>query len=323
MSHHQPPPQPGPYGGGAPHPYGQGGAAGQPGYGYPPQPGPGQVPSQQGYGYPGQGQPGPYGGPPQQPGPYGQPPQPGPYGQQQGPYGQQPGPYGQQPYPMPPVPPPGGGSGKKVGIIIGAAAAIGAVGLGIFFLAGGASAEDGPHKLTTPATVATDFDRQGNGRDDSSIGSGDADDLKEIPGVTDAHPVQAEYATASKKQMLLTGLWGKIEDPEQVVDAMFVVLTKSADEDGEAEPVGSPEEVEPEGIDGAVMKCQNFRFTNNDSSAPVKSATLPMCIWGDSSTVGGVMLMDPLAAIAGKADIGEAAETTAKVRSDARVPLKN
>ncbi|MEU6080816.1 hypothetical protein [Streptomyces sp. NPDC047108] len=317
MSHHQPPPQSGPYGGGAPNPYGQGGAAGQPGYGYPPQPGQGQVPPQQGYGYPGQGQPGPY-GQPQQPGPYGQPPQPGPYGQQ-------PGPYGQQPYaPMPPVPPQGGGNGKKIGIVVGAAVAVAAVGLGIFFVAGGGDAEDdGPHKLTTPATVAAEYKRQGSGKDGSGIGPSDADDLKEIPGIVDAHPVQAEYATDSRKQMLLTGLWGKVENPEQVVDAMFVVLTKSADEDGEAQPIGSPEQVEPEGLGSAVMKCQKFKITNDDPSARVKSATLPMCIWGDSSTVGGAFLMDPLAAIAGNADIGEAAETTAKVRNDARVPLKN
>ncbi|MEV6318298.1 hypothetical protein [Streptomyces sp. NPDC051776] len=308
---HQPPPRPGPHGGGTPHPYAQGGTAGQPGYGYPSQPGPGQAPPQQVHGYPGQALPGPYGGGPQQPAPY----------------GGQPGPYGQQPYGMmPPPPPQGGGNGKKAGIIIGAAVAVAAVGLGIFFLAEGGSGtggDDGPHKLTTPATVATEYERKGDGLHGPGIGPRSGEDLAELPGISDAHPVQAEYVTDSKKQMLLTGVWGEIDDPEQVVDAMFVVLTKSAEDGGEAEPVGSPEEVEPEGLGGAVMKCQRFRLTSDDPSAVVKSATIPMCIWGDSSTVAGVVLMDPLAAIAGKADLDEAADTTAKVRGNARVPLKN
>jgi hypothetical protein len=313
MSYHQPPPQPGPYGGGAPNPYAQGGAAGQPGYGSP-QAGPGQVPPQQGYGYPGQGQgqPGPYGGQPQQPGPYGQ--QPGPYGQP----GQQP-PYGQ----MPPMPPQGGSS-RKTGIIVGAAVAVVAVGAGAYFLLSGkgSAADDGPHKLTTPATVAKEYKRQGPGKDDSSMSSSDKEELKRMPGVSDPHPVQAEYASGSKKSMLFTGLWGKIENPEQVVDAMFVVLTKSAGDEGDTEPVGSPETVEREDLGSAVMKCQKFKVTNDDPNAPVKSAEIPVCIWGDSSTVGGVLIVDPVAAISGKADIGAAAETTAEVRNDARVEIK-
>jgi hypothetical protein len=306
MSYNQPPPQPDPYGG-APGPYGQGGAAGQPGYGYPSQ-GPGQVPPQPGYGYPGQpGQPGQG-----QPGPYGQQPPPGPYGQP----GQQP-PYGQMP--MPPQ-----GGKNKTGIIVGAVVAVAAIGAGVFYALGSGSAEDdGPHKLTTPATVASEFKRQGPGRDDSSMSSGDKEELKQIPGVSDPHPVQAEYATASKKQMLLTGLWGKVESPEQVVDAMFVVLSKAASEKGgNVEPVGSPEDFEPEGLGSAVMKCQKFKITNDDPSAPVKTAELPVCIWGDSSTVGGVMTIDPLATIAGKADLNAASETAAKVRGDARVEIK-
>ncbi|MGP4000398.1 hypothetical protein [Streptomyces sp. 8N706] len=305
MSYNQPPPQPGPYGGGQPNPYGQGGAAGRPGYGYPPQ---GQVPPQPGYGYPGQGQ---------QPGPYGQPQQPGGYGQ--------PGPYGQQaPYGQMPMPPQGGGN-KRIGIVIGAVVAVAALVGGVFYVAGAGGAEDdGPHKLTTPATVATEFERQGPGKDDSSMSSGEKEELTEIPGVSDPHPVQAEYSTSSKKQMLLTGVWGGIESPEQVVDAMFVVLTKSAseDEDGTVEPVGSPEEMEPDGLGSAVMKCQKFKIINDEPGAPVKSAEIPVCIWGDSSTVGGVMTVDPVAAIAGNADLDGAAETAAKVRNDARVEIK-
>ncbi|WP_030547246.1 hypothetical protein [Streptomyces albus] len=315
MSHHQPPPQPGGYGGGAPGPYGPGGAAGAPGPGFPPQ-APGQVPPQ-GYGYPQQGG--------AQPGPYGQPPQPGPYGGAPGPYGPQPGgpqpPYGQpQPYGQVPPPPPGGGKGKRTGLIVGAAVAVAAIAGTLVFLTGG-SDDDGPHKLTTPQTVAGEFERKGEGKDDSGFSGKDRESLDQLPGVKDPHPVQAEYATASKKQMLLTGVWGTVDNPEQVIDAMFTVLRTMAEDEGTVEVLGSPEEAEPDGLGSAVMKCQKFKTTNDDPNAPVKEAELPVCIWADSSTVGGVMVIDPLAVLAGKADLDAVAETAAKVRGDARVKL--
>ncbi|MCC5035027.1 hypothetical protein DMH02_017855 [Streptomyces sp. WAC 00631] len=315
MSHHQPPPQPGRYGGGTPGPYGPGGAAGAPGPGHPPQ-APGQVPPQ-GYGYPQQGGP--------QPGPYGQPPQPGPYGGAPGPYGQQPGgpqpPYGQpQPYGQVPPPPPGGGRGKRTGLVIGAAVAVAAIVAGVVFFTGG-SGDDGPHKLTTPQTVAGEYERKGEGRNDSGVSGKDRESLDQLPGVKDPRPVQAEYATASKKQMLFTGVWGTVDNPEQVIDAMFTVLRTMAEDEGTVEVLGSPEEAEPDGLGSAVMKCQKFKTTNDDPNAPVKEAELPVCIWADSSTVGGVMVIDPLAVLAGKADLGAVAETAAKVRADARVKL--
>ncbi|MBQ0983418.1 hypothetical protein KBZ10_02470 [Streptomyces sp. F63] len=314
MSHHQPPPQPGPYGGGAPGPYGRGGAAGAPGPGWSPQ-APGQVPPQ-GYGYP-------QGGPP--PGPYGQPPQPGPYGGAPGPYGQQPGgpqpPHGRpQPHGRMPPPPPGGGKGRRAGVIVGAAVAVAAIAGTLVFLTGG-SGDDGPHKLTTPQTVAGEFERQGEGKDDSGVSGKDRESLDQLPGVKDPHPVQAEYATASKKQMLLTGVWGTVDNPEQVIDAMFTVLRTMAEDEGTVEVLGSPEEAEPDGLGSAVMKCQKFKTTNEDPNAKVKEAELPVCIWADSSTVGGVMVIDPLAVLAGKADLDAVAETTAEVRADARVEL--
>jgi hypothetical protein len=199
-----------------------------------------------------------------------------------------------------------------------------AVGAGVFFLTGsGSGAEDnGPHKLTTPTTVASEYQRQGAGKDDSTMSSSDKEELQQIPGVADAHPVEAEYATDSKKQMLLTGLWGEVEDPEKVVDAMFVVLQKAAADQGDTEPVGAPQEMEPDGLDSAIMMCQKFKVTNDDPSTPVKSTEIPVCIWGDSSTVGGVMELDPLAAVAGRADLEQTAHTAAEVRRDARVPIK-
>ncbi|NJP99406.1 hypothetical protein [Streptomyces zingiberis] len=326
MSHHQPPPQPGPYGGGAPGPYGAGGAGGAPGYGYP-------------AGTPGQAPPPPpppphHGGA----GPYGQPQQPGPYGGHHGhpghpghqghpgypgqtppPYGQTQQPYGQMP---PPPPPSGAGKGKRIGIVAGVAVAVAAVVTGAVLLTGGAD-DDGPHRLTTPQKVAGEYERKGEGRDDSGLSGKDRDSLAKLPGVRDPHPVQAEYLTTTKKQMLLTGVWGEIDNPEQVIDAMFTVLRTSAQDQGNVEVIGSPEDAEPDGLGSAVMKCQKFKTTNDDPSAPVKTAEIPVCIWSDSSTVGGVMVIDPLAVLAGKADLEAVAEETAKVRGDARVKIED
>ncbi|MEU8354276.1 hypothetical protein, partial [Streptomyces sp. NPDC048845] len=222
------------------------------------------------------------------------------------------------------TPPTGGGSGRgrTVGIVVGAVVAVAAVvGGAVLFTGGGPAEDDGPHKLTTPQKVAEEFDRQGAGKDDSDLPAGEKDSLQALPGVTDPHPVQAEYQTASKKQMLLTGVWGEVENPEQVIDAMFVVIQKSAEEQGDVEVLGSPESVEPDGLGSAVMKCQKFKTTVDDPDVPIDHAELPVCIWADSSTVGGVMVMDPVALIAGKADVEGVAETAAEVRADARVKI--
>ncbi|WP_069811416.1 hypothetical protein [Streptomyces sp. TP-A0874] len=309
MSYNQPPPPPGPYGGDqpTPNPYGQGGAAGQPGYGYPQQPGqPG------GYAYP------------QQPGGYGQPQQPAGYGQPQqaGPYGGQP-PYGA----VPPPPTSGGGNGKTIGIIVGALVLVAAIIGGTAYVLSGDDDEgvfsDGKkYKLTTPKTVASEYELQDTGSDDPG-----SNDLDGVPGVSDPEPVQGEYSSSSKKQLMLMGVWGGVENPGQVVDAMFVVMEKAVgdENDGEmtVEAVGSPQKMEPEGLKGAVMKCQKYKLTPDDpGDAPIDSIEFPACIWGDSSTVGAVVSVDPVAAIAGgEVDLSAAAELAAKVRNDARVEI--
>jgi hypothetical protein len=89
------------------------------------------------------------------------------------------------------------------------------------------------------------------------------------------------------------------------------------------EAVGSPQQVTPAGLDnGAVMKCQAFKITKAaTATAAASSLTVPACAWSDSSTVGFVIVADPLTALAGSTDLGSAAETTAKVRIDARVEI--
>ncbi|WPB93237.1 hypothetical protein [Streptomyces malaysiensis] len=346
--------QPGPYGQQPqqPGPYGQGGAAGQPGYGYPQQPGqPGpygqpQQPGQPGYGQPQQpGQPG-Y-GQPQQPGqppnPYGQAQQP--YGQPQQPYGQQP--YGQQPYGQPgapgPYPPgPGQGGGKKnLAIAIGAVVVVAAVVGG--FLAfkggddGGSSSSGGKvanesrrYKLATPDKVAGEYtkDLSGSG---GGLTASDANDFEKF-GVTNPVTVSAEYKSGegmSAKKLQLNGVWGNVKDPEAVVDGAFAKIAQEAEKDSstssgmKAELVGSPESVTPSGFENAVMKCQNTKFTptgdSSSSGIPSKGFSIPICMWGDHSTVGYVVVSDAAAALSGNSmSLDEAGEITAKVRKDAR-----
>lgn len=313
--------QPGPYGGQQPQqpgPYGQ-----QPGpYGGPPQqPGPPQ--DQPGYGYPQQGgqQPGygypqqaPQGVPPQgQPGPYGHPQQqPGPYGQQQAPYGQVPQ-------------PPQGGGNKKTGIILGAVAVVVALGVGGYFLLGGGGLEDdGPHKLSAPATVLGDYKRIGKEQPPKDVKE-DPDNQLTASGISNAKSVGAMFSTvditdpdldpaqaATSKQLLFSGLFGEISDPEKALDQAFNGMKK--DPDGEIKMVGEAEAVEPEGLEGAVMKCQEVESKDPKSGATVKQA---MCMWADYSTLG---MASPSDATGKGLTVDATAKIAADLRNEVRVP---
>ncbi|KFF96661.1 membrane protein [Streptomyces scabiei] len=295
--------QPGPYGGQPqqPGPYGQQPpqAAPQPGYGYPQQ----APPQQPGYGYPQQA-------------PQGVPPQTPPYGQQQ--------PYGQQPYPTVPQPPVSGGGGKKVGIILGAVAVVAAVAVGAYFVIGGGGggdiADDGPHKLTAPATVIDGQYKKGEGGGSSSGMSDKEIKQTEGWGVQNPKDVSSTYASGegiTAKNLTFAGVYGTIDDPEKVIDAMFASMKaeseKGSGSDGKL--VGSPQEVTPEGFENGIMKCQE-----SEGSEGGKTMTVPLCIWGDHSTVAYVVSFDMAAMAAGKSStIDEAAELAAKLRNDVRV----
>ncbi|MBT2439233.1 hypothetical protein J7E93_03675 [Streptomyces sp. ISL-36] len=321
MSYNQPgpyggqPQQPGPYGqpgqpgpyGQQPGPYGQPPQAPQPGYGYPQQAPQGVPPQQPPYGYP-QQQPGPYGQPPQQP-----------------PYGQAPGPGGYMPHP--PAAPK-----KKTGLIIGGAVvalALIAGGAWYFTAGGGAGssiADDGPHKLTTPETVLTEYKKK-----PGSEGSGEKDSLKDAQqkGVKNATNVSAGYEVKNEANPLGTkiisfsGLYGEVADPEQVVDDVFASIKAEADKDkgkpNEPTLVGSPQAYEPAELDGAVLKCQQAK-SEADAGTSTPAFTMTFCVWADHSTVGFVTPMDMASMATGKAGSPEeAAALTAKLRKEVRV----
>lgn len=337
MSYNQPPP----------NPYGQqpqGGGYGQPqqppqpgGYGQPQPPQqPGGYPPQQpqqpgGYGQPQQPQPG-YGypqQPPQPQQPYGQPPQPG-YGQQP-PYGQVPQQPGYGGYP--PQPPQGGGSGKRTGLIVGVVVALAAIGAGVFFVTKGGDSSgslknDGKkYKLTTPATVATDYKKSdqlggGDGLEDSDLAK-----LKSA-GVANATQVGAGYSTDSSlaggKLLEYDGVYGQVKDPGKVVDRMFSMLKEGNNNGEKVEAQGSPQTAHPAGMKtDAVVKCQTVKESEKDNGQTVTINTT-VCVWADYSTVAYVIPLDAstFTSGAGKAmSISDAADLTAKVRNDVEVEV--
>ncbi|MEE4542008.1 hypothetical protein V2S66_08500 [Streptomyces sp. V4-01] len=344
MSYNQPPPDPygqQPQGGGYGQPQ-QGGGYGQPqppqqgGYGQPqppqqggygqPQPGYGQQQPQPGYGYPQQA-------PPAQ-APYGQAPQQPAYGQQP-PYGQPPQQPGYGGYPQ--QRPQGGGSGKRTGVIIGVVVALVAVGAGVFLLtkgdggSGSALKDDGKkYKLITPDTVAADYKKSDDAMSGSDDGFDDSDVAKmKALGVTGPTKVTAGYMKGSQltgSLLQFSGVYGTVKDPQKVVDGMFTELRAQASQDkssdgSKTELIGGAQTVHPAGADDAVMECQQAKSTDGSSG---KSFPTTICLWADYSTVGYVLPVDLASIVAGggkATSVADAADLTAKVRKDVRVPL--
>ncbi|MFE5885149.1 hypothetical protein [Streptomyces hydrogenans] len=312
MSYNQPgpyggqqPQQPGPYGQ-QPGPYGQ--PQGQPGYGYPQQ-APQGVPPQQPYGYPQQ----------QQPNPYGQQPQ---YGAPQGPGGY---------VPHPPAP-----AKSKTPLIIGAVAVVAAIAVGAYFLIGGGGgasvANDGPHKLVTPETVLTEYKKDAA----SGGGSNDDDLVKDAAkyGVKNPKEVNGSWKVEDKanplagKMLQFGGVYGEIEDPEKTVDAIFANMKAEAeaekDEKEKGELVGEPKAYTPEGLDGAVLKCQEVKAPTGAESGGLgpKEVSMPVCVWGDHSTIGYVMHFNLADLMTGKSGTSEeVAAIAAKLRKEVRVKI--
>ncbi|MFD8416015.1 hypothetical protein ACFV2Q_30400 [Streptomyces sp. NPDC059650] len=308
--------QPGPYGGPPPQ---------QPGpYGAPPPPPPapyGQPAPQPGYGYPQQPpQPGP-GYPPQPPtAPMGMPQQP-PYGYQQP--GMPPQPYGTQPPKK-----------SKAGVVIGVIVAVAVIAGGGWYLAGGGSggsvdsATKG-YKLVAPDSV-NEFQKSPTYKD-KPISDTDKREA-EAAGIKNPTQVGMNYQSGDPKNPLtskalsFSGLYGELADPEKSVDAYFASfkLKASASNDKTSvELIGSPKAITPAGFKGAVLKCQELKFTSKDPAAAKgpKEYTVPVCIWGDYSTLGAVSASDAASLLAGRPGytLEQTADLTAKLYNTARV----
>ncbi|MEU9302063.1 hypothetical protein [Streptomyces sp. NPDC048269] len=296
-------------------------------------------------------QPGPYGQQPQQPGPYGQqPPPPGPYGQpapQPG-YGypQQPGVppqgYPQQPqtpaYGYPQQPPYGGmpqqqPKKSKAGVIIAVVVAVAVIAGGGWYFTkgggagGGVSTSTKGYKLVAPESV-DDFKKDPKYKDKEFS---DADKKEaEAAGIKNPTQVGMTYTAGDPKNPLsakglnFQGVYGELADPEKSVDGYFAMAKLNASKDGKSEVqlIGSPKTMTPAGFDGAVMKCQEIKVTSKDTTTKgPKEFTVPVCIWGDYSTLSMVSATDIASILAGKPGytLEQTADITAKLYNTARV----
>ncbi|OMI38356.1 hypothetical protein [Streptomyces sparsogenes] len=288
MSYNQPPPQPGPYGGGqsGPNPY----AGGQPNpYGGAQQPSAEPNPyaqAQPGYGYPQQ--------PPQQPG-YGYPQQPAaPYGQPQPPF---PGPGA-----------PGGGRNKTKIIAISAAAlvVVGAVVTGAVVLSKGDGKPEAM-KLVTPKTL-----------DDGTytLDKGTKDLENEGTSVQDRMPegatsVLAQYTRAddANSGLAFSGVYGEFSDPDKVRDEMFKGFSG-----GDASPTVEKKrkEFRPEGADGPSIECEVVKMYDRISA--------PACAWAEKTDAAMVLDVNADSTSADDADMEAFAKVTAGIYKATRKP---
>ncbi|MEU4351863.1 hypothetical protein [Streptomyces sp. NPDC023838] len=141
-------------------------------------------------------------------------------------------------------------------------------------------------------------------------------------GITNPTPVRILYkssSSASRQTVQLTGAWGTISDPEQVIDRHFAKIAQNsaAEPNGSTKLVGTLQTMHPSGLGDAMMKCQNIRTGANQYII-----TTPICVWADHYTYGEVLVLDPGALRNGGLGVsfGENADTAARIRNDARVP---
>ncbi|WP_405980693.1 hypothetical protein [Streptomyces sp. NBC_00158] len=310
----QQPQQPGPYGQQPPqqpNPYGQQPQQ-QPGYGYPqqpPAPSYPQQPAQPSYpqqpaqpSYPQQPAPPAY---PQQGG-YQTPPPPPPAPQPA--YGyQQPQQQPQTPAYVPPPPAPPKKS-KAVPVIAGVVAVAVIAGGAWWFLGSGGSVSDETkgYKLVAPESVG-EFQKDPKYQP-KQLSDADKQQV-EAAGIKNPTQVGMDYFVGDPKNPLtfkgltFSGYYGEIADPEKTVDGAFAMVQAKIAKDGksDAQFIGSPKEFTPDGFEGAIMKCQEFKATSKDPNTKgPKEITVPVCVWADYSTMATVTASDAAAILASK-----------------------
>ncbi|MEU9124626.1 hypothetical protein AB0C96_33065 [Streptomyces sp. NPDC048506] len=230
---------------------------------------------------------------------------------QQTPYG-----YGGPGMVPPPPQPPKSNAGKVWGIL-GAIAGVLVIGGVVAPMAlrggddgGSGKSSSGPkYKITVPQSLvdgkyslAKDISQQ-------------ADAQVPHDGVN-AHGVHAAAGqyTGGTKSLVMMGLNGTIDDPEEGVTRMIHGMTNSPDVE-----VAVPEKKFTPGSGGDPLTCG----VDVKTTAGQK-VTLSFCVWGTSSTTVSVAETD--AADLGKdpqsVDLQAVADETGKIRAEVQVPLK-
>ncbi|MFE2166131.1 hypothetical protein ACFXB3_13835 [Streptomyces sp. NPDC059447] len=272
--------------------------------------------------------PGPY-GPPQPPSPYGggQYPQQ-PFPQQYPPQPYPPQPFPQQPYPgqgpwgQPPMGPPPGRNrtGLVAGIVIGSVVVLGVLGFVVKQIADAGSVVSGSgfpaaeYRLTVPKTLlAGEFVLA---QDLSDSEGGKAIKNSYDPKIRNPQPVVGQYTSTTAKGpgvLVVSGMYGQFKDP---AGARRKMLAGAADADGASVAVPA-RDVTPPGFD-ITVSCEVL--TSKQDGVTV---TLPMCAWADGNTGASVAVVTPETSqqAPGSVDLAKVAETTAKVRAEARQPI--
>lgn len=178
--------------------------------------------------------------------------------------------------------------------------------------------------MRTPGTVAGTYRREGRG----SVHSGDriftgapqsgkgggSKGGEKVPGMATKGVASATYKSHENSTLALNGAYGRLSAPRKSVDWLLSRTARNLAEIN-AKPKGNAAPVSPAGFDGDVLKCRQYEVRS-----AVKTSSLTNCAWGDSSTLGSVLVVrltgtkhDPAV------PKEEAAKLTAKVRADARV----
>ncbi|RLV08730.1 hypothetical protein CTZ27_08165 [Streptomyces griseocarneus] len=183
------------------------------------------------------------------------------------------------------------------------------------------------YKLDTPDTLT-----DGYKKDTSDTGSGfDSKALDELKafGMTDPQSADGIYKAGEDKRaqkiLRFSGAYGdSVRSPEALVDGLFKSATdgaaKETNPDDKIEFEGSPQRMTPDGLGAdVVLKCQMTKQSLGPTTT--RSLRMPLCVWGDDSTVGTVFALDTSLMVRGE-DLGldEAATRVAKFRESVRVP---
>ncbi|MFD3331852.1 hypothetical protein ACFWV1_04230 [Streptomyces sp. NPDC058700] len=178
--------------------------------------------------------------------------------------------------------------------------------------------DDGPHRLTAPVEVLGGTYKSVVGKADEPrpLNESKAKYLAGTGMSADSTSVANVYATSAElhdvpkaEGLVFLGVHGEVKDPERTLDAVFAEMRKRPD----TTPVGDARDMSPDGLDGAVMKCQ--KAEPKTPTLPGHTRTGVRCVWVDYSTVGVVTLSNPAADYS----MEEAAEITAALREEVRV----
>ncbi|MFG2981840.1 hypothetical protein ACGFYQ_11380 [Streptomyces sp. NPDC048258] len=256
--------------------------------------------------------------PPQHsPGPYGSPPPPHhPHQPHQPPYA------GQGPWGYPPVGPPPrkDRTGMVIGIVIAVLAGLGVAGFAVNRLseagavASGAGFPKAEYKLTVPKTLLNgEYELA---QDLSQTQGKEAVKGGYDPKIRNPEPAVGQYTADSPKGMgvlVISGMYGQFKDP---ASARRKMLSGAADAEGASMAVPA-KDITPAGS-GITLSCQVLTTTEDGART-----TVPMCAWADENTGAAVGVITPESASQAPAsvDLAKVAETTLKVRAEARTPI--